>query len=246
MTKQVITVLFFKENKMYFRWLFLLLVVISQGIVALGQTEKIMNPRQINFKLEGRVEEINLSEDYTNLYLKLKVKFDLTNIGDKTLIFWKQDKPTFVGKALSKATSFTPDEILVKIYGGPSIDNSEKWLNLRNSLDKESPSPDVTRILLPNEKWSFDSEITIVAMKANKNTNKLTIKKLKDSSPIWMKVFFEVWSQNIEPDIEKRSNLEFGKKLQSQWKEYGCLWLDDITSEPIPLDLKFSFKGNRF
>ncbi|MCV4607363.1 hypothetical protein OFB74_31155, partial [Escherichia coli] len=54
------------------------------------------------------------------------------------------------------------------------------------------------------------------------------------SSPILIELKLEIF-----PSYLKQSNSKsFSEKaLQDRWKKYGYLWLDDIVSEPIPLDL---------
>jgi hypothetical protein len=57
---------------------------------------------------------------------------------------------------------------------------------------------------------------------------------LQTLSPIWLQVVCEVWPWNVEPADAK---LSFGRKLQKRWQPIGVLWLDEIYSEPIRLDV---------
>lgn len=55
---------------------------------------------------------------------------------------------------------------------------------------------------------------------------------------VWLRVTSQVWSPNLEHRRNDRSRLTFGHRLQKRWKKIGLLWLDDIWSAPILLDLK--------
>jgi hypothetical protein len=61
--------------------------------------------------------------------------------------------------------------------------------------------------------------------------------KISKAPAAWLDVYLQVWPLNLEPASYDRSKMEFGRKLQRRWKAIGQLWLDDIVSEPIKLDL---------
>ena len=45
---------------------------------------------------------------------------------------------------------------------------------------------------------------------------------------------------SVEPLNADRSQLKFGHKLQERWKDAGLLWLEEIYSEPIMMDVKIA------
>jgi hypothetical protein len=47
-----------------------------------------------------------------------------------------------------------------------------------------------------------------------------------------------MWPWNVEERGPEREKLKFGHELQERWKDVGLLWLEDVRSEPIMLDLK--------
>ncbi|HZN06786.1 MAG TPA: hypothetical protein VFB65_08370 [Pyrinomonadaceae bacterium] len=64
-----------------------------------------------------------------------------------------------------------------------------------------------------------------------------SLKDLKELSSLWLRVVCEVWPWNLEPSAD-RSKLKYGRKLQRRWKDVGVLWLDEIYSEPLTLNVK--------
>lgn len=210
-----------------------------------GQIQKLINQTQKDFRLEGRIIDTQFEEKKYDIRVNLTIQFDLTNVGEKNLLFWKQDKPLPLGYALSPGLSFEAQNLIDSSFLGPSFDFSEEWKNLRESLDKENPPPALIRVLEPNETWSFVSEETIITAKEAGLIRPLTLEKLRNSSPCWIKVFFQVWSRNIELDSKDRAKLPFSKVLQNRWSEYGNLWIEDIASEPIQIDLSSAEEKRR-
>ena len=49
-----------------------------------------------------------------------------------------------------------------------------------------------------------------------------------------------LWPENIEGLVRNSDQLPFGHKLQKRWKAAGVLWLEDMRSEPIQLDLRMA------
>lgn len=191
--------------------------------------------------LRGKVESVEVTElDGTAALIKIKLKMELINTGSDPLILLQKD-PLFVGAALAKSPdALARGEFLVTDYAGPAVDLSSEWVALRASLDKVSPPPDQTLLLRPNDSRLLEASVGIsvptkpgVNISFSKKESLQTIQKL---SPIWLRVVCEAWPRNIEPGAD-RSKLKFGRKLRSRWRGYGVLWLDDIYSEPIRLDL---------
>jgi hypothetical protein len=197
------------------------------------------------YRFTGRVVNLRIKEDSTNIFIVADIEYKLTNIGLDNLILWRRQRPdfdegpAFTGKVVSKSYFFSTEDVLESHYGGPSNDYSEKWSFLRSSLDKERPPAAVTMTLRPGESWDFSSPVTIIADKEeSKFTKEISFETLRRVSPIWIKASYEVWSFNIEPIGEERSiNLKFGRMLQKRWGKYGHLMLQDITSEPILVDI---------
>ncbi|MEZ5308395.1 MAG: hypothetical protein R2684_14720 [Pyrinomonadaceae bacterium] len=215
---------------------FATLLLVSSGF---AQTQKVINPIQNDFRLNANIVNIRYEEKRYEVRIIVTIHCELQNVGDRNLLFWKQGEPRPLGYALSKDLSFESGGLLDSKYFGTSADYSEAGRSVRRSLDKAEPPPSFIRTLLPKETWDFVSEEEIVTGKEPRLST-VTLEKVKSSSPLWMKVFFEAWNWNIELDSKDRQKHRFSRSLQDRWSKYGHLVIDDITTEPFLLDLSSS------
>ena len=195
--------------------------------------------------LRGKVISVNIISDsagsrYSSNFLQMKLLLELVNTGPTPIIFLKRG-PLFVGAVLAKQPhDFATGNHLVRTYVGPAVDVSPEWEALRVSLDKPTPPPEQTRILMPNESWSLQATVG-VSLPAHPEVflpaRGASLKDIKELSSVWVRVVCEVWPWNLEPSAD-RSKLKYGRKLQRRWKDVGVLWLDEIYSEPLTLNLK--------
>lgn len=192
--------------------------------------------------LRGETESVTVEElDSEEVLIKIKLKMELTNKGANP-IFLLNKEPLFVGASIAKSTDdLASGVLLASNYAGPAVDKSPYWGNLRASLEQMSPPPDKIRVLKPNDTWFVITSIvfgvpakTGGSISFRKQESWSVIQKLPH---VWLKVVCEVWPRNIEPGAN-RSKLEFGHNLQRRWHRHGVLWLDDLVSEPIQIDLK--------
>jgi len=192
--------------------------------------------------LRGEVESVEIREIDSSLSLiEVKLRMVMTNVGTKPIIFLKQG-PLFVGASLVKnPDDFKIGDFLASNYGGPSNSIDSEWATLRTNLDKLNPPPDETRILMPNETWQMETSARVsVPTKSGKGTFSRKVESLEvlqQLSPVWLRIVGEVWPFNVEEPGYDREKLNFGHKLQKRWKDEGLLWLENIYSEPIKLDL---------
>ncbi len=106
---------------------------------------------------------------------------------------------------------------------------------LQKQLNQKIPPSDLTYVIKVGDSFNFSTETECVFLKskisasANESWNAIS-----KSSPILIELKLEIF-----PSYLKQSNSKsFSEKaLQDRWKKYGYLWLDDIVSEPILLDL---------
>jgi hypothetical protein len=56
-------------------------------------------------------------------------------------------------------------------------------------------------------------------------------------SRVWLKIFLELWPDNIEPSNSDEQSKPYGEGLRRKWQGSGDLQLEPILSSPIPLDL---------
>jgi len=141
------------------------------------------------------------------------------------------------GLVISILANGSPPIMLVRLSMFPP-----KWTALRAGLDKPSPPTAETRTLMPNETWLVDASVGVTVPVDPKrdisSVNKESLEVIRRLSPIWFRVTCEVWPWNLEGMGPSREKLEFGHKLQGRWHQFGLLWLDEVNSEPMKLDLK--------
>ena len=189
--------------------------------------------------LRGAVRTVNHEQDKSEDFITLDLRLRLINTGALPLIFWKREL-AYGGFSLSRSRSFAREDRLTDSTHGPSRDLSPEWAEMRKALDKDYPPPEETFFLLPNEEKSFDYKVTIGCPKSPPRgmLYRPSLNELAAEENVWMRVYYHAWSLNLEPDQLRDNSPRFGYSLQNRWKSIGGLWLEDISSEPIKLDLK--------
>lgn len=214
----------------------LCLLIVMLQISALAQE----NNAQLS--LLGEVQSVEIVKDnYGWSQIKVNLQMELVNTGTKPIILLREG-PVFPGAVIAKVSEDPKKpNILATSYGGESNDISSKWSILRQKLDQPSPPSDLTKILLPTESWTLETTARLSVPTDSKVDisygKKESLKVIKNLSPVSLRVICEVWSWNIEELDDEREKLKFGHKLKERWKNFGSLWLDEIYSEPILLNL---------
>lgn len=224
-----------------------LLIVFCCFPGASGFSESMPNQTSSTVSLRGKVTSVKIVTDapgsrYSSKFLEIKLRLELVNTSPTPIIFLNRE-PVFVGAALAKQPDdFGTGNFLAQTYVGPAVSLAPEWAALRQDLNKPTPPPDQTHILMPNESWSLGATVGVSLpdhpeMLAPAKSRSL--KEIKELSPVWLRVVCEVWPWNLEPSAD-RSKLNYGRKLQRRWKSAGLLWLDEIYSEPMMLNLNNS------
>jgi hypothetical protein len=213
-------------------------VLLAPNLMA--QSRSGQEPKPI--ALRGRVESVQVTEiDRSSALIEIKLKMELVNVGTRPVILL-QSEPFFPGGALArKPEDFEQGNVLVVDAGWPSNDISPEWATLRSNLDKSNPPADQTRLLMPGESRPMETAVRLVVptdpSKYTSSRKKESLATIQQLSPVWLRVVCEVWPWNVEPLNADRSQLKFGHKLQKRWKDVGLLWLEEIYSEPIMMDV---------
>lgn len=226
-------------------YLFILLVGMLTTNVASQKLPKAKRSKDSHsVVLRGEVKSINVEETSSVVELIVNLKLELLNSGSRPVILLEARPPVLRGAALAK----NPDDLLslknlVLEYHGESVDTSAEWVTLRKELDQPSPPLDKVRVLMPNEFWKWEDSVGFSLLKDPVNNYFLdkreTWKNIKQMSIVWLRAICQVWSLNLESRSgNDRTEKPFGHKLQTRWENVGLLWLDDIQSEPILLDLR--------
>lgn len=229
----------------------LMLSAISAGFALLAANTLAQSASAQSTKaltLRGRVESVRLKEiDKSSALIEINLKMELVNSGVKPIILLQRE-PLFPGGALArKPEDFERGNLLAGDAGWPANESSSEWTTLRLKLDKPNPPADETRILKPGESWPLETSVRLVVptdpSKYTSSRKKESLATIQQLSPVWLRVVCEVWPWNVEPLNADRNQLKFGHKLQKRWKATGLLWLDEIYSEPIMLDVRTASVG---
>ena len=193
--------------------------------------------------LRGKVESVQVKQiDQSSALIEIKLRMELVNTSPRPIILLKRE-PLFPGGALAKKPEdFEQGNLLAVDAGWPSNDISAEWATLRSSLDKPNPPTDETRVLMPGESRPVETSVRLVVptdpSKYSSSRRKESLATIQQLSPVWLRVVCEVWPWNVEHLDAERNQLKFGHKLQERWKDEGLLWLDEIYSDPMMMDVK--------
>ena len=226
--------------------LVIILGAISAGFALLGANtlaQSLSGQRSKPLTLRGRVESVEVKElDRSSALIEIKLKMEFVNVGVRPIILLRRE-PLFPGGALAKKPEdFEEGNLLAADAGWPSNDISPEWASLRSNLDKPSPPADETRFLMPGESWPVNTSVRLVVptdpSRYTSSRKKESLSTIQQLSPVWLRVVCELWPWNVEPLNVDRNQLKFGHELQERWRDLGLLWLHEIYSEPIMLDVR--------
>ena|SRR5262245_15255186 len=240
---------------------YLIFGLITSGALSItAQIDESRNQR--DFIVQSAVKAVSVEADKSGELIRLELRNDLINKGATPIILWKpfilwepkvgldsfREAPyVFTGLKISRDPAFAKKDILDEYYGGPSASFWIAWENMRKALDQAIPPSRLTRIVLPAQSLTFDSTVTIVCNKKPSGSipDHPTFNELQEAGTLWLRVYYETWSLNLERDSPDAIKRRFGHKLQERWKKYGKLLLDDMYSEPIKIELKEATYKNR-
>jgi len=224
-------------------------------VIGSGATYSVRNPaatppRAGNLRLTGSVRKISCSKDADYIGCNVELTLAFTNTGATSLIilqphgeyeFWHGGDSLALSEKESEAYSF------VYSYGAwPSIDRSSAYQQLANLLDQTVPPTGLTRVLLPNASWHWDTSFKLSFREGNTCNSRVGVEigweEIKRrSAPLWLRVSYGMWPFNVEnfkPDL--------GGILRKRWQSHGLLYVGEkgdgywqaiLTSEPIEFPL---------
>jgi hypothetical protein len=210
-------------------------------------------------ELSGKISSIEIEDKKDSVLVAVHVRISFNATGDEPVLLWKQTYPDEVlnGRFLctnSKILGMLAAEKEEKILyyhncALPSIQRTPAWQNARKRLDSKTLPLDEVQIIKRGESFVYDDVLKFIfSKKRSQNSNDPLWGQSSDHDVLWdqikyaqnlsLSLTYRVWSPELEPRSANQEEKPFGKTLQKRWKEYGYLWLDDIQSEPIELDLK--------
>lgn len=194
---------------------------------------------EAKLSLSGKVLSVErLEEASDSISYKVNLSLTFRNQGRSAIILC--EKNLWLGAA-SLARSAEDAGAYKFFYDRslwPSVWPAVSRAKLRDSFDKPAPPNDIFLILNPEKEWELQSAVYLEFEKKKSGSAKNAgWEEIREISPMLLQVTFGMWPVNVEPSLTP-DDPQFGRKLRERWKTVGYLWLDDLTSEPIELDLK--------
>ena len=193
--------------------------------------------------LEGNIKNISIEKTDASTYKLLAlVNFKLINNGREPVLFLKEiresETPVYVGSEISAPGA----ERLVDDYFGESYNKkSPYWQEQKRNLDTPAPPSEQINILFPGQPMEFERTVEIHLPNDKSKTSyyptRASLEDLKNISDVNLRVTYQTWTGNLDMAEENGKLWSFGKELQKRWKDYGHLYLKNIISEPMQLDL---------
>lgn len=201
--------------------------------------------------VKGTIEKIeveidkpsSLAQDKVYIYLKLS----LENMGSIPVIFLQPEPIGERAVIVYKDDEGYKEENIVAdtFVRGSSYGMKEKeWEKINDDLDKPKPPTEKTFFIFPGSVIAFEEKVRIdLPQHPENHTFSLrvnhSLNSLKENSPLGLILKLDTWTKLplvIGNTVESKKQEMFGQKLRKQWKRFGYLWLERITSVPIEID----------
>ena len=115
--------------------------------------------------------------------------------------------------------------------------DSETWQKIRKVLNTSFPPNEFIRVINPGESWDYEFNEILYFEKRSKprNSDCKSWDVVKEIDTLLLKEKIMVWPNMIE---RSSKSSKYGLSLRKKWKEKGYLLIDNIISEPIPINLR--------
>lgn len=200
-----------------------------------------------NLKFVGKISNLEMVEKKDSFLFSFDSTLTLTNTGKVPILLFLPETWLCINREIYGIASDEKIEKKLTFNGSlPSISNSKEWLERKEKLDAKVPPLDLFRKLERGQSFIFEQKewFSISKEKAKSsvesNFGNFSWSEIKNAKLLSLRLEYRIWSLNLET-YSLSNNKRFGEKLQKRWKKHGYLWLDDIQSEPIALDLNAAF-----
>lgn len=123
--------------------------------------------------------------------------------------------------------------------------DDKMWQSNKKILDTQKPDSEKIFILLPNKYIEYEESVRLNLPKVENERYKFSpwkthsLEELKRLSSIFIRFqHCELLGYGISKKEKER--FAFAKKLQNRWEKYGYLWLNEVVSQPIPINLSLA------
>ena len=119
----------------------------------------------------------------------------------------------------------------------PSVYRSAAWQKLRKELENDLPSAKYSRTIAPGSAWEFERDIHFGLSNDPMERlirGKTSLDLVREDPHVWFQVELLMWPDNLETDV---LHPQFGMRLQKKWSRSGYLIIENLRTDPVPLDL---------
>jgi hypothetical protein len=206
-------------------------------------------------KLSGRIINFEVEERNDSVALSINVNLSLRNVSKKPVLLTISSYPassayfipdnsfmSICSRISGVSTTGRDERFLYSSCRLPSIEAPPDWESIRSEFDKSAPPQNRIKVLKSEETFEFPASLlfrfpTKRDLDSVDRDNALW-GEIKEAKSLSLQLTYRIWSLELEKRSSRREQRSFGKTLQRRWKKYGYLWLDDIVSERIVLELK--------
>lgn len=215
------------------------------------ESEKLKNP----FIVNGEVTNIEINEKtYSSdvVLLKIDLKLSAKNISKENVI---------VLSAFNDCVQFRFVDIndeRIAVFNLKTASFLPKRKKIDNQLNKKRPPTKYSKILAPNQIWTFDFQFseyiprkiersrkteidengnTLIIEATNSLYSDVSLEDIEELSPFYLKVVCQPDLVPFDRAYRERENFSYFNMWRDKWKQYGNLWTEEIVSEPILIDI---------
>lgn len=189
--------------------------------------------KETQLVLCGKVKEIQLQKrDGEINHVSATVVLEITNTGSRTIIVMPDRIRVFGGSGkVESGRTFA----YYSNYGPSRLPSYE---DTRKTYDKPAPNFDKVVLIKPGESWDF-SDILMLEYSENAMIDgALSWASVKAQSPFYLTVGASVSESHLAKGGKAVEAKRFWLSLRNKWSKYGYLWLDNIESDKMLLDLR--------
>lgn len=202
--------------------------------------------------LSGRITNVIKEEKGDSVVLSLALTMSFQNVSEKPILLtvssYPKSSPYYIPdnsfmSICAKVTGMleAAEKILYSSCSLPSIEGTSDWQNIRKEFDRKIPPQHRIKFLNPGQSFEFESRVRVSFLREQDpysvNRENALWNEIVAAKCLVLRMTYRIWSLELEPRSGDRNDRPFGKELQKRWKDYGYLWLEDINSQPIEIQL---------
>ena len=184
-------------------------------------------------------------EDARYIFVELKLRFTIRNKTDRPIIFvGEEDAKCHISyrqlfsQSDPQARMYGPRGRMMYRQGGGRANPGEEYRTMiRRKLDVDPPPSKMAKVFAKDETMIFTETQRFLFNKVGDPSLGIeSWSTLVSSSPLDLYLSCEGFPRILDREPEEEGS--FGRALRARWNRFGYLWLGNLTTAPIVLDLR--------